>query len=386
MSKPFQPEFIAFGRPNFGQGEIEAVSRVLLSGWIGMGAEVIAFEEELAAFTGARHVVTVNSCTSALFLSLRVLDVGPGDEVICPSLTWCSTANAALYLGATPVFCDVDPYSLCVTPDTILEKITPKTRAVMVVHMGGLAVDVGAIRKVLPDRVAIVEDAAHALGARYPDGRSVGSSGNLTCFSFYANKNLSTGEGGALALMDRDVAERLGSLRQHGLISDAWRRYIHPLNALVPGIGDLGYKMNFTDLQASIGRVQLRRQAEFSRLRLSIAKRYARDIVGRFADIGLQSAVLDQGHARHLFQVMLPVDRMRMSRNDALLELRKRNIGASVHYAPLHVMPFYEPYRTTLPVTEELERRIMSLPIGASMFDKDVDYIVEHFCDVLKES
>lgn len=351
-----------------------------------MGAEVIAFEKELAAFTGAGHVVTVNSCTSALFLSLRVLDVGQGDEVICPSLTWCSTANVALYLGATPVFCDVDPESLCVTPATVFEKVTPKTRAVMVVHMGGLAVDVGAIRKVLPDRVAIVEDAAHALGARYPDGRPVGSSGNLTCFSFYANKNLSTGDGGAIALKDDGLARRLDSLRQHGLNSDAWKRYIDPVNALVPGIRELGYKMNFTDLQAAIGRVQLRRQEEFALIRLGIARRYMQTLLEGFSMMKCQTALLDPWHARHLFQVILPVDQMNATRNDVLLELRKRNIGASVHYAPLHLMQLYEPYRTALPLTEDVSRRIMTLPISASMSSDDIEYVVEHVVEVLRDT
>jgi len=385
MDKPIRSDFLAFGRPNFAEGEIDAVTRVLRSGWVGMGAEVVALEQELAGFTGATHVVTVSSCTSALFLSLRVLEVGPGDEVICPSLTWCSTANAAIYLGATPVFCDVAPHSLCVTPQTVLDKVTPKTRAVMVVHMGGLAVDVDAIRKALPDSVVIVEDAAHALGARYPDGQPVGSSGNLTCFSFYANKNLSTGEGGAIALMDANLARRLGSLRQHGLSSDAWKRYTHPLTALSPRIEELGYKMNFTDLQASIGRVQLKRQEEFAQVRLAIARRYAEEIVARIDGLEQQQSVLEAEHARHLFEVALPVDLIKKTRDDILCELRRRNIGASIHYAPLHLMKFYEPYRTTLPVTEYLGRRLMTLPISASMSKEDVDYVVEHMLDVVKK-
>ncbi|MFM9912014.1 MAG: DegT/DnrJ/EryC1/StrS family aminotransferase, partial [Methylophilaceae bacterium] len=218
-------DYLPFGKPNFSQVEIDAVTKVVRSGWIGMGPETIAFEKELEAFVEAPYVVTVNSCTSALFLSLLVSGVGPDDEVICPSLTWCSTANVALYLGARIVFCDVDIDTLCVTVDSILEKITPRTKAVMVVHMGGLAVDVAALRKKIPAHIEIIEDAAHAIGAKYPNGKPVGSSGNLTCFSFYANKNLSTGEGGAVALHDEGKAERLRSLRQHGLSSDAWKRF-----------------------------------------------------------------------------------------------------------------------------------------------------------------
>ena len=160
--------YLPFGRPDFSADEIEAVARVMQSGWVGMGPETIAFENELAAFMEAPEVVSVNSCTSALFLSLLASGVGPGDEVITPSLTWCATANAALYLGATPVFCDIDEAALCVTPQSVLAVLTPRTKAVVPVHYGGLAVDVAALRRALPDHVAIVEDAAHALGALYP--------------------------------------------------------------------------------------------------------------------------------------------------------------------------------------------------------------------------
>src|SRR5581483_9213965 len=218
--------YLPFGRPNFGDEEVAAVGRVLRSGWVGMGPETAAFEEELATAIGVPHVVTVNSCTSALFLSLLCSGVGSGDEVIVPSLTWISTANAARYLGATPVFCDIDADTLCVTPATIRARLTPRTKAVVVVHLGGLAVDVTAIRQAIPAHIALIEDAAHAFGSTLADGRPVGSSGNSTCFSFYANKNLSTGEGGAIALSDAAVADRLRSLRMHALPRDAWNRYI----------------------------------------------------------------------------------------------------------------------------------------------------------------
>ena len=195
-------KYLPFGKPDFGPEEIKAVTDVLESGWVGMGKETKSFEQELATYVHANSVVTVNSCTSALFLSLMIEGITSGDEVIVPTLTWCSSANAAMYLGATPVFCDVDPDTLNLTPETVLPHITDKTRAVVVVHYGGLAVDITSLRKALPQRIKIIEDAAHAIGATYPDGSPVGSSGALTCFSFYANKNLSTAEGGAIALND----------------------------------------------------------------------------------------------------------------------------------------------------------------------------------------
>ncbi|HLG55914.1 MAG TPA: DegT/DnrJ/EryC1/StrS aminotransferase family protein [Vicinamibacterales bacterium] len=377
-------QYLPFGRPDFGAEEIDAVSRVMRGGWVGMGQETVAFEQELAAYAGAPHVVTVNSCTSALFLSLLVSNVGPDDEVICPSLTWCSTANAALYLGARPVFCDVEPHTLSVSPETVTRHLTPRTKAVMVVHMGGLAADVEAIRAALPSHVAIIEDAAHALGALYGDGTPVGSSGNLTCFSFYANKNLSTGEGGAVALFDASRADRLRSLRQHGLSADAWKRFTHPQSALSVKVSELGYKMNYTDLQASIGRVQLRRQHEFATRRLALARRYADALRDSPLPLDFQHKVLDHDHARHLLVVTLPAGRMCLTRNEVLLALRNRNIGASVHYAPLHMMPAYAGSgRLSLPHTEALMDRIMTLPISASMTDADVDYVAGHLIDVL---
>ncbi len=370
--------FIPFGKPDFGEDEIEAVARVLRSGWVGMGPETIAFEKELSEFIGAPYVVAVNSCTSALFLSLMVVGVGPGDEVVCPSLTWCSTANAALYLGAKPVFCDVDKKTLSVDADHIQEVITERTKAVIVVHMGGYAVDVERLRRALPSRVAIVEDAAHALGSRYSSGGMVGSSGNLTCFSFYANKNLSTGDGGAIALFDEELYDRLSSLRQNGLVSNAWKRYMNPGSILFPGFNEVGFKMNYTDLQACIARVQLRRQPDFRRLRYSIACNYHERLSEALPGIVFQKGILDSGHARHLVVIRLPVGDMNEGRDEILVRLRDRRIGASIHYPPLHRMRIYSHDGGRLPNTEELYSEIITLPIGGSMTMDDVDYVIEN--------
>jgi dTDP-4-amino-4,6-dideoxygalactose transaminase len=370
-------EYLAFGKPDFGDAEIEAVTRVMRSGWVGMGPEVIALERELQDYLCAPHVVTVNTCTSALFLSLLAHGVGAGDEVVCPSLTWCSTANAALYLGAKPVFCDVDGDTFCATPAAVKAALTARTRAVIVVHFGGCAADIDAIRAVLPPGVALIEDAAHALGGRYAGGAMVGSSGNLSCFSFYANKNLSTGEGGAISLRDAAMADRIRSLRLHALPIDAWKRYTNPKSLLLSNkLTELGYKMNFTDLQACIGRVQLRRQPELSARRLAIAQRYVERLSG-VQGLRIQAHSTTPHHARHLFLVQLPLERMRMDRDDFVLEMRARNIGASIHYAPLHQMPLYGATGLRLPVTEDLARRIVTLPISASMSVEDAGYVVD---------
>lgn len=375
--------YLAFGTPDFTDAEIEAVTRVMRSGWVGMGAETIAFEKELGEYIGAPEVVTVNSCTSALFLALLIEGIGSGDEVIVPSLTWCATANAALYLGATPVFCDVDLQSMCVTPETVTAKLSPRTKAVIVVHYGGYAIDIDSLRNALPSTVTIIEDAAHALGAAHNNGKRVGASGNSVCFSFYANKNLSTADGGAIALADPEKAEHLRSLRMSGVASNAWSRYTKPSTAFVDGLSELGYKMNFTDLQAAIGRVQLARFDSMADHRLSLAKCYQDGFKALGDTIRFQKQVFSDTHARHLLVGLFDPAFTGMKRDTLLFKLRERNIGASIHYAPLHKMPLYAHSCGELPVTEMLDKQIMTLPISAKMTLDDVDYVMSHIEDLV---
>jgi perosamine synthetase len=382
-----RPDYLPFGRPDFTQEEIDAVARVMRSGWIGMGPETERFEHELAEAVGAPHVVTVNSCTSALFLALLVHDIGPGDEVICPSLTWCSTANAILYAGATPVFCDVDSESFCITTTNVLRVVTPRTKAVIVVHFGGLAVETKALRGALSPKIALIEDAAHALGSQFSDDSFVGSSGNATCFSFYANKNLSTGEGGAVALFDARQADRIRSLRQHALPVDAWKRFTHSGTVmLAQQLTELGYKANYTDMQAAIGRVQLRRLASMAKKRRSLADAYLESIASPLSPLRPQQGLISGRHALHLFTVrvssMSPI-----SRNDLLLELRRRNIGATIHYTVLHLMPLYHRGKASppsLPATEAIGRDIITLPTSASMLPEDVQYVCSHVSSLIE--
>ncbi len=377
--------YLAFGTPDFTDAEIDAVSRVMRSGWVGMGQETIAFEKELSEYIGVPEVVTVNSCTSALFLALQVEGIGPGDEVIVPSLTWCATANAALYLGAAPVFCDVDPQSMCVTPETIAAKITPRTKAVIVVHYGGYAIDVDALRASLPANIAIIEDAAHALGAVHGNGKRVGASGNTVCFSFYANKNLSTADGGAIALFDSDKAEHLRCLRMSGLESNAWSRFTKPSTAFVAGVAELGYKMNFTDLQAAIGRVQLQRLSDMAVARKKVAEHYRKALTEAGLDISFQSQAFDDRHARHLLVGFFDPKKTGIRRDELLLALRELNIGASIHYRPLHGQPLYcKDGLASLPVTDRLSEQIMTLPISARMSLADVDYVVHQLTKLIQ--
>lgn len=378
-------EYLPFGKPSFTDEEIEAVTRTMKSGWVGQGKECQRFEKELAEYCGAKEAVLVNSCTSALFLCLKELGIGPGDEVICPSVTWYSTANVALYLGAKAVFADIDPNTLCLDPLSVKSALTDKTRAVVCVHLGGLAVSMTELRSVLPDSVAIVEDAAHAIEARYTDGGKVGGSGNLTCFSFYANKNLSTAEGGAILLNDSDLANRFRCLRLHALNIDAWKRFSNPKSVLISApLGEIGYKMNYTDMQASIGRVQLKRLPQMAERRLEIATVYRKRLEVLLPGAKFQTNCLSKGHARHLLLWRLPVKELGVDRDDFVLKLRDRNVGASVHYTPLHWMPLYES-KVDLPVTEEIFKEIVTLPISSSMSLEDAERVVKAIEEVLEE-
>lgn len=373
-------KFIPFGVPDFSDEEINAVIRVMKSGWVGMGPETILFEKELETYCNANHVVTVNSCTSALHLSLIVNDIKPGDEVICPSFTWCSTANAIKYVGAKVVFCDIDPTTYCANTEFIMDKITPKTKAVIPVHMGGLAVDIDELQNELPTSCAIIEDAAHAIDTKYHDGKPVGSSDNLSCFSFYANKNLSTAEGGAIALSNIDKSNRLKSLRLHGLSSDAWDRFTN-INKFTTDMVELGYKMNYTDLQAAIGRVQLKRQREFHNNRLNIAELYTNRL--NSMGVKVQDNILHPYHGRHLYLIEIPED-VNKTRDEVMFEMRKHNIGSTIHYKPVHQMAYYmREKQPVLPITEYIAGNIMTLPIGAHMSIDDARNVIDIFEKVI---
>lgn len=369
-----EESYIPFGRPDFSDDEIAAVAAVLRSGWVGAGPEVAHFEHELAAATASPHVLALSSCTAALTLSLALAGVGPGDEVVCPSLTWFADANVIVHRGAVPVFCEIDPMTLNVTADSVLASLTKRTKAVIAVHFGGFAADVAAIRAALPDGVTLIEDAAHAFGGSYRDGSPVGGSGNLTCFSFYANKNLSTGEGGALALLDRSDAERCGWLRQQGVRHDAWGRQRISNGLGSPELVEPGYKMAMTDIAASIGRVQLRRQAEFAARRMGVAQRYV-DVLSGLVSAGriqLQEGLLASDHARHLMAIQLVEPGWSTQRSDVVERLRALGVGASVPYSPMHREASYGS-RARLPITDDVASRLMMLPISASMSVDDAE-------------
>jgi len=371
-AKPVREKFLPFCLPTIGRSEKSEVISVLSSGWLTAGSVTERFEAELARYLGAKHVVAVSSCTAALHLSLLALGIGEGDEVIVPSLTFCSTANVVVHCGATPVFADVDETTLTITPEEVDRRAGPRTKAVVAVHYSGYPCDMDGILDVAQKRgLAVVEDAAHALGAMYKN-KMIGTFGDATCFSFYPTKTITTGEGGAVSTGDGALAERVKLLSLHGITRDAWKRYTSSASwqyeVTVPG-----YKYNTTDLEAAIGLRQLERIEEFIGKREKLWKKYCEEL-SDLQEIELPPSPAEGRHSRHLFVVRLRKD-CRVGRDELIGRLREENVGTSVHFLPVHLQPYYRARwpHVSLPVTETVWRRILSLPLYPLMSEGDVE-------------
>jgi dTDP-4-amino-4,6-dideoxygalactose transaminase len=377
---PASDVFLRFGAPALGEREIAAVVATLRSGWIGTGPVAAAFEQEFAAYVGSRHALAVNSCTSGLFLSLLALDIGSGDEVITTPLTFAATANVIEHVGARPVFADIDPATLTIDPEAVERAITPRTRAILPVHFGGLASDMRSLRAIAArHELALVEDAAHAVGTRL-DGRMAGTLGRMASFSFYANKNLTTAEGGMVTTDDDALAERVTRLRLHGLSRDSWQRYASR-SMMDYQVVCAGYKSNMPDILAAIGLEQLRRQEQL----LALREQYARKYDAAFAGLPVrrQTRPADTNcnrHSLHLYVLTLDVERWRRPRNDIVSALLAENIGAAIHYLPVHEHEYYRrkyQFRPDdYPQAHAAGRNSFSLPLSPAMSEADVDAVI----------
>ncbi|MDX9829559.1 MAG: DegT/DnrJ/EryC1/StrS aminotransferase family protein [Anaerolineae bacterium] len=382
--------FLPYALPSIGEEEIAEVVDSLRSGWLTSGPKVRRLEGELAAYLGARHALAVSSCTAALHIALTALGIGPGDEVVVPTMTFCSTANVVVHLGARPVLVDVGP-DLNVTPEAIEAALTPHTRAIVPVHYGGQPCDLEAIHALAARHgLPIVEDAAHAIGARYRD-QKIGSDAlaaprSITCFSFYAIKNMTTGEGGAIATADDGLAETMRLLTLHGMSRDAWKRYTGSgswyYEVVLPG-----YKDNMTDIQAALGIHQLQKLEGFIETR----RRYARLYDEAFVDLPeVKVPIVRPGrcHVYHLYPILLSLERLAIDRAQFIEELRARGIGTSVHFVPVHLHPFYARqfgYRPgDLPCAEALYSRLISLPLYPAMSVTDVADVIHAVGDVVR--
>ena len=377
--------FLVFGSPLIGEEEIAEVVDSLRSGWIGTGPKVQRFEGMLADYLGVPQCRCVASCTAALILSLQVLGIGPGDEVLVPAMTFVASANAVEHAGATPVLVDSDPQTGLIDLDLAEAAITPRTRAIMPVHLAGRPVDMDRLSD-LRDRHGLfaIEDAAHALGAQWR-GRMIGSFGNLTAFSFYVTKNLTTIEGGALVTEDPDVAAEVERLAMHGLSLGAWQRFsdkgFRHYEVVRPG-----FKFNMTDVQAALGLHQLPRLDEWIDRRAELWERYDQLLAGLPLEVPAAPDPQTR-HARHLYQVLVAPDSP-LTRDELLDALTARKIGTGVHYRGVHLHPFYrDKYGLTaedFPVASSVSERTLSLPLSPKVTEADQDDVTSALSELLQ--
>jgi len=371
-------DFLPFHVPAIGPEEIAAVVEVLKSGWLTSGAKVREFEQQFARLVGAREAVAVNSATAALHLALAAIGIEEGDEVIVPTMTFAATAEVVLYLRARPVLVDCSRDTLNIDPAAIEAALTPRTRAIIPVHFAGQPCQSDAILALARSHNAkVIEDAAHALPA-WDGTRMIGGIGDITCFSFYATKTITTGEGGMATTDNPEWAGKMRMLSLHGISHDAWKRYSSE-GSWYYEIINLGYKYNLTDLAASLGLQQLKKCHAFAAARRRIAEAYN----DGFADLAeIQTPVCRAGvqHAWHLYVIQIELDRLTIDRREFIEALRQRNIGASVHFIPLHLHPYY---RRTFDYRPEdcanaaaVYERIVSLPIYPGMSDDDVADVI----------
>jgi dTDP-4-amino-4,6-dideoxygalactose transaminase len=374
---PTRRRFLPFALPDIGDAEIEEVVQALRSGWITTGPRTKEFERRFGEYVGAKHSIAVNSCTGALHISLAALGVGPGDEVITSPLTFCSTANVIVHLGATPVFADIGA-DLDIDPAEIERHITSRTKAILPVHYSGQPC---RMEEILACATAhglhVVEDAAHAVGAQYR-GRMVGTIGEATAFSFYAIKNMTTAEGGMITTEDDDLADRMRLFSLHGISKDAWKRYTSE-GSWYYEVVFAGYKYNMTDIQAALGLHQLARLEEFLDARQRIVALYD-DAFGQMPEIQTPMTRNDVRHAWHLYVIQLELDRLTIDRAGFIEALRAENIGTSVHFIPVHLHPFYgERFgfrRGDYPHAEHAYDRILSLPLYPKMTKADARDVI----------
>jgi perosamine synthetase len=381
-----EQQVVPFHCADVGEEEARAAAEAVLSGWLTMGPRTIEFEQKFAAYVGAKHAIGVNSCTAALHLALDAIGLQAGDEVLVPTTTFTSTAEVVCYFKARPVLVDVDRESLSIDPADAERRITPRTRAIIVVHYGGQPCDMESIQDMAARHgLRVIEDAAHALPASYR-GVPVGAIGELTAFSFYATKTLTTGEGGMVTTGDDGLATRIRMMRLHGIGRDAWKRYSAEGSWRYQVLNS-GYKYNLTDIQSAIGLVQLRKCDRMLAARSEIAARYTREF-SREGALEVPTVGPDRSSAWHLYTLRLNLDQITITRSQMIEKLKARGVGASVHFIPLHMHPFYQKaygYREDdFPVASRQYRRYLSLPIFPTMTTAQIDCVIESVVEIVR--
>ena len=384
---PADNKFIPFHIPAIDEDEIQSVVETLKSGWLTTGPKVKSFEEEFARYVGCKHAIAVNSGTAALHIALDAIGISEGDEVIVPAMTFAATAEVVLYFKAKPVLVDCEPDTFNLDPNQVEAAITSKTKAIIPVHFGGQPCEMDQILDIAKrHNLRVIEDAAHALPAS-EHGRTIGTIGDITCFSFYATKTITTGEGGMATTENSEWAERMRMMSLHGISHDAWKRYTKEgswyYEILYPG-----FKYNLTDIAAAIGIQQLKKCNDFWETRQRIAMNYAK----AFADLQeIQLPACRNGvqHAWHLFVIQLNLERLKINRNQFIEALREKEIGTSVHFIPLHFHPYYRDtfgYKPEdFPNASTVFDRIISLPIYPKMTEGNVRDVIVAVRQIVQE-
>jgi dTDP-4-amino-4,6-dideoxygalactose transaminase len=375
-----EQSFIPFHRPEIGEEEIEEVVRTLRSGWLTTGVRTEQFQHEFQSYIGAQHVLAVNSGTAALHLALAGLGIGAGDQVITTPLTFCATVNVILHVGATPILADIQPNGN-IDPQSIADRITARTRAIIPVHFAGAPCDMDAIWSLAGKHgLFVIEDAAHAAGTHYR-GHHVGAHcfpSDATAFSFYATKNITTGEGGMIVSKSADLALRIKTLALHGISKDAWNRYREE-GSWYYEVFENGFKYNLTDIQSAIGIHQLRKLERYVLERTRFAGIYSREL-SDLPELELPSPAKEGRHSWHLYVVRLNLESLTINRGQFIEELRKRKIGASVHFIPIPLHPFFKEWmhlaHNLCPTALQMYPRLISLPLYPSMSEEELRRVI----------
>ena len=379
------PELLPFHQASIGEEEVKEIIQTLNSGWLTTGQKTRLFEKTFADYIGCKHAIGLNSCTSGLHLSLVVSGVSSGDEVITSPITFPATTNVIVHQNAKPVFVDVEPETLNINCSEIESKINDSTKAILPVHFAGHPCDMDTIISLAQKHnLTVIEDAAHALESKY-HGNKIGAIGNFTAFSFYATKNITTGEGGMLTTNDDHYADKLRILSLHGISKNAWKRYgkdgFQHWELLMPG-----YKYNMFDIQASLGIHQIKKVESFLNRRVQIVKKY-NDAFEKTEEIQLLKPESNIKHAHHLYVIVIKTENLKVSRDKVLNEIQKRGIGVAVHFRSLHLQPFFKQHfnykKGMFPQAEYLSDRVISLPLYPKMTDEDVSRVIETVLGVL---